>query len=148
MAKLNRANVTKALLEQRGILGKAAESLDVTRQNLRAFLLKHPDLEEVRQEASEQLLDVAEAQITNAIEQGDLKTVRWYMERRGKDRGYSTRVETTGKDGGPIEQQVDTNAFADIAAALDGHALARTSDPAATDGVVEVSPQAPASTAG
>ena len=103
MARLTKASVEKALLEHAGILSKAAEALGVSRQAVYNFIEKNPELEDVRAEATEMLIDVAEGHMKTAIAAGDLKTIRWYLERQGKNRGYNTRSELTGADGGPVQ---------------------------------------------
>jgi hypothetical protein len=64
---------------------------------------KHPELQDLRTEVEEELLDVAEFYIVQAIRAGDMKVIRWYLERKAKERGYSLRLEQTGADGGPLE---------------------------------------------
>lgn len=103
MAKLSVAKAEKALREHNGILKFAAEACGVSRMTFYRFMEKHPELEEVRAEADEELLDVGEAHVAKAIQGGDLKTIRWQLERKGKNRGYTTRQEQTGADGGPLE---------------------------------------------
>lgn len=104
MAKITLKNATTALIEHRGNLTAAAEAIGCTRQGLRLFINKNPELEEVRADALDTILDIGERHIFDAVRNGgDMKTVRWFMERKGKDRGYVTRHEETGKDGGPIE---------------------------------------------
>ena len=100
--KLTKAAVEKALLDHAGIMLKAAEALGVARQTLYTFIENNPELEDVRREATERLIDVAEGHLKSAIDGGDMKSIRWYLERQGKNRGYTTRTETTGADGGPI----------------------------------------------
>lgn len=106
MAKLSLARAAKALKEHHGIILKAAEACGVHRHTMRKFIDEHPELEEIRQQAEEELLDIGESNIVTDLKAGDGKTTRWYMERKGKDRGYTTRQETTGKDGAPLEMGV------------------------------------------
>jgi len=103
MAKLTVSKVEKALLEHNGILTKAAEALQCSRTALYKFIDNNPELEDIRAEATERLLDVAEGHLASAVNGGDMKTIRWYLERQGKNRGYTTRTEQTGADGGPIQ---------------------------------------------
>lgn len=103
MAKLSVAKVAKALQEHHGIIMHAAKACGVHRHTMRKFIDEHPELEEIRQQADEELLDIGENHVVNALKEGDMKTVRWHLERKGKNRGYSTRVESTGADGGPVE---------------------------------------------
>lgn len=103
MGKLSLARAEKALREHNGIILKAAEACGVHRHTMRKFIDEHPELELVREEAEEELLDVGEAAVVTAIKAADMKTVRWHLERKGKQRGYTTRQEMTGADGGPLE---------------------------------------------
>ncbi|BCH11958.1 hypothetical protein MesoLj131c_62160 [Mesorhizobium sp. 131-3-5] len=86
-----------------GIKTVAAERLNVGRTTLYAFLNEHPEIQEADSEIADELLDVAEGQVVIALRSGDMQTVRWYLELKGKDRGFVRRVETTGKNGGPVE---------------------------------------------
>lgn len=103
MGKLSIAKAIKALREHDGIIKYAAEACGVSRPTFYKFMEAHPELEEVRQEADEELLDIGEGHVRTALKGGDLKTIRWHLERKGKNRGYNTRVEQTGADGGPLE---------------------------------------------
>jgi hypothetical protein len=57
-------------------------------------------------EAEEHMKDKAEHTVNDAIDLGDAKIAMEYLKTKGKDRGYSTRVETTGAEGGPIRQAI------------------------------------------
>jgi len=103
VARLTKDNVAKALAAHHGILSQAAQALGVSRVAIYKFIEKNPELNEVRAEATETLIDVAEGQLAKSLNDGDMKSVRWYLERQGKNRGYTTRVEQTGADGGAIE---------------------------------------------
>lgn len=99
-----------AMLQQcGGIKTVAAEKLNVGRTTLYAFLNEHPEIQEAAAEIDEELLDVAEGRVVMAIRAGEMQTVRWFLELKGKARGYVRRVETTGKDGGPVETQQRAN---------------------------------------
>lgn len=101
--KLSVKKVAEALMKHHGVLSQAAEACGCSRRALYVFIEKNPELEEVRAEARDGIMDVAENHIHTAVKIGDMKTVRWFAERMGKDRGYVTRVEETGKDGAPME---------------------------------------------
>ncbi|OHV87921.1 hypothetical protein ORS3428_03850 [Mesorhizobium sp. ORS 3428] len=94
-----------ALRAHAGIKTAAAAALKVGKTTLYAFLKAHPNVMEAAADVDEEILDIAESQVVKAIREGDLPTVRWFLELKGKDRGYVRRVENTGKDGGPIETQ-------------------------------------------
>jgi hypothetical protein len=101
--KLTIARAKEAIEQAGGIRTIAAQKLNVHRSTLHSFLNRHPALQAFADEVEEVLKDVAESRIIQAIRAGDMPTVRWYAELKMKDRGYVRRVESTGKDGGPIE---------------------------------------------
>lgn len=101
--KLSIGKVKLAIEQAGGIRSAAARTLKVSRVTLWRFINRHPALQEFLAEVDEEVLDMAEVKILQAIRAGDMHTVRWFLECKGKDRGYTRRVETTGKDGGPIE---------------------------------------------
>lgn len=103
MALLTLAKAKEALIKHNGVMLYAAEACGCSRQTLWRFIRDNPELQEIKENATEELVDLAEKQMQKAIEAGDMKTVRWYLERLGKDRGYVTRQETTGKDGEPLQ---------------------------------------------
>lgn len=98
-----------------GIKTVAAEKLNVSRSTLYLFLNDHPEIQEASADIEEELLDVAEDRVVIAIRSGEMPTVRWYLELKGKERGYVRRVETTGKNGGPVEtrQKPDLSNYSD-----------------------------------
>ena len=101
--KLSVARAKQALEQAGAIRTIAAKKLAVHRSTLCSFMNKHPSLQAFANEIEEDLKDDAENQVVLAIRAGDMPTVRWYLETKGKDRGYVRRVESTGADGGPIE---------------------------------------------
>lgn len=101
--KLTPEAVADALPATGAILSDTAKVLGVTRQALFHFLEKHPELQALRADVEEEMLDVAESWVVAAIKAGDQKMIRWYLDRKGKSRGYTVRVESTGADGRPIE---------------------------------------------
>lgn len=73
------------------------EEKHMTRQAVRQRCLKSPDrYDEIR----EHHVDIAEAAILNIIGDKDhkehAKTARWFVETRGKTRGYHKKTEITG----------------------------------------------------
>lgn len=113
MARLTVSKAAEALRKHHGVIMHAAEACGVHRHTMRKFIDEHPELEEIRQQADEELLDIGESHVVNALKGGDMKTVRWHLERKGKNRGYSTRVESTGADGGPVETGEIRRTFVD-----------------------------------
>lgn len=109
------AKVIEVLRASGGIKAVAADHLNVSRTTLYKFIDEHPEVEEALVEIDGEIGDIAEAKVVTAIKAGDMQTVRWYLEMKGKERGYVRRVENTGKNGGPIEtrEKMDLSGLSD-----------------------------------
>lgn len=94
--------VAKALANNGGVVAYAAKSLRCTRRAVYAYIDRHPELADVRHEARETLLDNAEHNVITAVKGGDVRVSQWVLERLGRARGYSTRHELVGAEGGPL----------------------------------------------
>ena len=93
MAKLSKRKVAAALLEAHGVVAHAARLLGVTREHLTAYIAKNPDLQRVRDEARERLLDVAEEGLFEAVKRRRPWALQYVLSRLGKHRGYTERTE-------------------------------------------------------
>jgi hypothetical protein len=47
--------------------------------------------------------DIAEGQLVKSIKKGQAWAVKFWLTTKGRDRGFVTRTEQTGKNGGPIQ---------------------------------------------
>lgn len=99
--KLDRDRVMMALESVGGIMTAAAHKLGVNRSTLYRFMDEHPDLKAYRADIEEQTKDMAEGKILTAIRKGEMDTVRWYADRKMRDRGYGhqAKLEGGGKNG-------------------------------------------------
>ena len=110
-----RKEVYVALMQSEGNLGKAAAMLNRPRDTLRRWLNANPDMKVVSENLVETAIDnIEETAFKQAIE-GDGAQVRFLLQTKGKNRGYSTRVENTGADGAPLElmRQVEVHVTAE-----------------------------------
>ncbi len=90
---LRKKEVAKALRETHGVITRAARKLGVARETLSRYVSKHPDLQRVRDEAKEALVDLAEEGLVEALEKRRPWAVQFTLARLGKDRGYTERTE-------------------------------------------------------
>lgn len=113
--RLTVAKVKEALQAAGGIKTVASRTLKCHRATLYRFLAAHPSVAEFLEDIDEELKDLAEGKLLQLIRAGDPQTIRWYLERKGRDRGYGQRVEATGPDGGPIvvAQKLDLSGLSD-----------------------------------
>jgi predicted RNA binding protein with dsRBD fold (UPF0201 family) len=82
-----------ALRESRGLVTHAAKRLGVTHEAMRQRLLRSPTLQQVRAEAREALIDIAESSLFTQIEAGEAWAVCFFLKTQAKDRGYVERTE-------------------------------------------------------
>lgn len=100
--KTRTTDIIDALRRKAGLIHLAAQDLGVSRDRLAKRIKRSAALQAVIREIREASLDIAEAKLTDLVLRGDPASVRFYLERLGKDRGYGNRTEVTGRDGGPI----------------------------------------------
>ena len=119
--------VSEALLVSDGNLTAAATKLGVTRQGVYDYIDRY-GLQEVLDQSREKMADEAVGQLHRLVRDGNLGAVIFYLKTQAKSRGFTERIETTGKDGDAIEvRQIKTEgrpALSDLKAALSGNRVA------------------------
>ncbi len=93
--------IAKALMKAGGNMSDAAKALKVTRQAVSKRVNATPSLKAVCDEAAESLLDMAESKLKTSVKAGRAWAIRLVLTTKGRGRGYVTRQEATGPDGGP-----------------------------------------------
>jgi hypothetical protein len=111
MPKRTDAQMVKAIRDARGLVAVAARKLQIDRQTIYNRMQKSDAVKDAVAEAREFVLDVAEAKLMQAVENGEPYAICFTLKCLGKDRGYveTQRHELTGKDGGPIETREMTD---------------------------------------
>jgi len=119
--------VREALLSCDGNLTAAASTLKVTRQGVYDYIDRY-GLQEVLDQAREKMGDEAVGQLHRLVRDGNLGAVIFYLKTQHKPRGYTERIETTGKDGDAIEyRQIRTEGrpgLEELKEALNGNRVA------------------------
>lgn len=82
-----------AVKQSSGIVTAVAARLGVTRQHVSQHRKDHPWLQEAFDEALHLSLDLAETNIQAAISSGNLKVTMWFLERKGKARGWGREIQ-------------------------------------------------------
>ena len=122
--KCTPVQVSEALLASDGNLTAAATKLGVTRQGVYDYIDRYK-LQDVLDQSREKMADEAVGQLHRLVRDGTLGAVIFYLKTQAKSRGYTERIETTGKDGDAIEvRQIKTDgrpALSELKAALSGN---------------------------
>jgi hypothetical protein len=126
--RLTQVEIEKALRECRGMVYVAAERIGCSPNNIKARIEKSPALQEVLAQSKGYLVDTAELKLAQAVQAGDLGAIKFYLQTQARDRGYVSRTEVTGLDGGPIQSEVTNadDARSRLAGRLDELAARRT----------------------
>ena len=125
--KCTAEQVTEALLSSDGNLTAAADKLGVVRTVVYNYIDRY-GLQEVLDQAREKMGDEAVGQLHRLVRDGNLGAVIFYLKTQHKIRGYTERIETTGKDGEAIEyRQIRTEGrpgLEELKEALNGNRVA------------------------
>jgi hypothetical protein len=81
-----------AIRRHGGLISLVARELGTSRQNIHQRIKASLELRTAVAAAEDELLDVAEGSIVQQLRQGDPSTVRWYLTRKGRSRGYGRSV--------------------------------------------------------
>lgn len=90
------ATLERSIRENAGILSRVASDLDLSRQTVHKRIKSSTQLQQVLEETAEVLLDVCECHIIRLLHEGHLPTVFWYLDRKGRSRGYG-RVNSSNE---------------------------------------------------
>lgn len=110
------AQMAHAIRTSRGILAAAARSLGCERETVVNYCKRYPTVQAAYDEQREVLVDIAESQLIKQVDAGTEWGVKWVLATLGKDRGYVTRQENTGKDGAAIVHEVEHHGGVDVRA--------------------------------
>lgn len=118
-------DIAVALLQTMGNIGAAARLLQRPRRHLQGFIARNKKVEMLIEDIEADFLDSVETAHKEAALMGDGKARTFFLNTLGKDRGYSTRSELTGKDGEALQpatfdaSKLSTDALAELAEAME-----------------------------
>lgn len=96
-----------------GIISTIAKRVGCDWTTARSIIDATPTLKAAYDNECEAVLDLAESILIKSIKEGDSADAKWYLTRKGRNRGYVERQEVTGANGGPIVMVNWDNAAAD-----------------------------------
>ena len=87
----------QSLREKMGIASLACSQTGISFSTYANWRLSDPQFETSVQEIEEAALDFVETRLFEKINQGDVRMIRFFLETRGKKRGYVTKSESAPK---------------------------------------------------
>ena len=104
-AAMAEQDLVAALLKHRGAYSRMAEDLGRSRSQIESVVTRNDEYRALRDDLREAVIDEIEASAMQQAINGDSAQQRFFLQTIGKNRGYVTREEKTGKDGAPLADQ-------------------------------------------
>lgn len=97
MSTLTREQWLEAIEKAGGVTEGIAKILGIHRTTVWRCAKSEDWIAEAIEEQQKVCIDLALQNVRSALEDGDMKTTRWYLERKGKDLGFGRelKVDTT-----------------------------------------------------
>ncbi len=92
--------------ESMGIISSACKKAGIDRDTYYRWRKEDPEFAKACDEAYDHAADFVESKLYQLINEGNPSAIIFYSKTKMKNRGYVERIETTGKDGGAIETNV------------------------------------------
>lgn len=92
----------KALDETGGIISLIASKIGCDWHTARKYIDNHPSVRQAYDSECEKVLDLAESKLIKAMRNDDGRMIRFFLGTKGRHRGYVTRQELGGEDGGAL----------------------------------------------
>ena len=97
--KKNKADFLIAYEASLGNISLAAKKVGIKRGTYYLWCNTDPEFKEACEEAIETQKDFVESQLMKSIRDGDAGSIKFYLQTKGRDRGYGDKIEVTGADG-------------------------------------------------
>lgn len=91
-AGISEAKLIGALRKWGGMSALAAKELGITRQAVHQRVKNSATIRAAVAEMEEETLDIGEGHLIKLVRNGDKDAVKYYLDRRGKKRGYGSSV--------------------------------------------------------
>lgn len=95
--------VLKAIKGTGGIMSTIAKRLQCDWTTADRAVKYWEDTIRAFDDEKEAILDLCESTLINAINNNQVDAAKWYLTKKGKQRGYADRLELTVEDSGPLE---------------------------------------------
>lgn len=102
-----KAKFPEVLKESLGIVSHACVKLKIGRPTYYKWCKEDPEFNALCDEVQEYTMDFVEGKLLELIEEKHPAAIIFYAKTKGKNRGYVERMETTGKDGGAIKNEIE-----------------------------------------
>ena len=89
----DKQRLIESVFKHRAVITPIAEELGVVYQTIKNYYENDEEVQQAVVDANAGILDLAEQGLYRKLEAEDLRAITYVLDRKGKDRGYTTRVE-------------------------------------------------------
>lgn len=100
--KYTAQQIIDTLKQTKGMIYIAAERLGCSAQTIKNYGARYISVREAMEQEDEQVNDVAELKLIQAIHEGEAWAVKYRLSTKGRSRGYIERQEVAGVPGQPL----------------------------------------------
>lgn len=93
MVKITKNKYKNVLPGTGGIISAIAKKLNVTRQTVYTFLERYPEMDTLRKQEEDVILDLAESSLFTKAREGEMWATKYLLSTKGKRRGYVEKQE-------------------------------------------------------
>ena len=101
--RVSKQEILDAIPKSGGILSVIARRAGISVRSLYDYRIKWPEINEAIKDSEEESLDLAESQLMDLVKMGNLKAIRYYLDNRGKKRGWGQRQNIQLESNMPIQ---------------------------------------------
>lgn len=101
-APIRPVDIVAAIYHTRANVHKMTILLRRTRKQISEFLERNIDIQQIRYDIFDGVLDQLEDDVLSSALAGEGQDRRFVLSTLGKDRGFSTRQQVTGRNDGPV----------------------------------------------
>lgn len=98
-ANIKKIEVINAIKDSAGIMSHVARKLNCDWHTAKKYVEKWEETKQALVDECEAILDLAENKTIEAINNGDMQTIRWFLATKGKQRGFSEKYEVEHSGG-------------------------------------------------
>lgn len=103
--KIGDLDLCVAILRSRGHLTRVGKYLQRSRRQVDRAISDNLEIFYLAADLEDEFLDDIEDTYREIARGGDPRAIQFFLSTKGKERGYSTRAETTGAGGGPVQTE-------------------------------------------
>lgn len=93
--KFTSEKIIKSIMDTGGIKSEICKRANITLPTLNSYIADYPEIKAAYDEELEKVLDMAEGALFSLIQNGEANAIFYYLNNKGKNRGYGSKANLT-----------------------------------------------------